>query len=221
MVVGDISDSFSMLQSSVSRGSWGSRCTSGSKTARTGRDTTRERLPVPAYVAGRTRRRNTASQVRTVAARATPVSKHRSRRSRRSRGTGAAGSHSSWRRRRGVHARQENTYGALGSLEVFTVTGVPRREPCRPYGRTVSPERELHELSMLPWRSTVVSFLVMVAAGSAALPDAMRLRVVGVGAAVRAAMAAGVVVEAACAGGPRTADAVTMCTWGGAGRERG
>lgn len=120
-----------------------------------------------------------------------------------------------------MHARQENAYGALKSLEVFTVTGVPRREPCRPYGRTVSPERELHELSMLPWRSTVVSFLVMVAAGSAALPDAMRLRVVGVGAAVRAAMAAGVVVEAACAGGPRTADAVTVCTWGGAGRERG
>jgi hypothetical protein len=50
----------------------------------------------------------------------------------------------------------------------------------------VSPERELHELSVLPWRLTVVSFLVILAAGSAALPDATRLRVVGVGAAVGA-----------------------------------
>ena len=60
----------------------------------------------------------------------------------------------------------------------------------------MSPERELHELSVLPWRLTVVSFLVILAAGSAALPDATRLRVVGVGAAVvRAPAVAGVVVE--------------------------
>lgn len=64
------------------------------------------------------------------------------------------------------------------------MTGVPRKEPCRPYGRTVSPERELQELSMLPWRSIVVSFFVILATGFGALPDATRLRVVGVGAAV-------------------------------------
>lgn len=91
-----------------------------------------------------------------------------------------------WRRRHSMQAQRENTYGALRSLDVFTVTGVPRREPCRPYGRTVSPERELHELSVLPWRSMVVSFFVILATGSAALPDAKRLRVVSVGAAVGA-----------------------------------
>ena len=38
------------------------------------------------------------------------------------------------------------TYGAFRSLDVFTVTGVPRREPWRPYGRVVSLVRALHEL---------------------------------------------------------------------------
>jgi hypothetical protein len=62
------------------------------------------------------------------------------------------------------------TYRALRSLFVLTVTGVPRSEPLRPapYGRMVSPERELHELSTDPWRPTV-SFRVMITkAGRAA-----------------------------------------------------
>lgn len=63
-----------------------------------------------------------------------------------------------------------HTYGWLASLAVLTVTGVPRRVP-RPWGRIVSPERELHELSLDPWRPT--SFRVMVtAAGTEG--DAMR-----------------------------------------------
>jgi hypothetical protein len=56
----------------------------------------------------------------------------------------------------------------LRSLVVFTVTGVPRSEPWRPYGRTVSPERELQLLSTEPWRAAAVSFLVIVAGGSRA-----------------------------------------------------
>ena len=117
-----------------------------------------------------------------------------------------------------MQAQQEYTYGASGSLDVFTVTGVPRREPWRPYDRTVSPVRELHELSVLPWRLLLVSSLVILAAGSAAQPDATRLRVVGVGAAVDAADScwSRSLSRAACAGGPRTAassrrDAATGC----------
>ena len=113
------------------------------------------------------------------------------------------------------------------------MTGVPRREPWRPYGRTVSLVRALHELSVLPWRLALVSFLVILAAGAAALPDATRLWVVCGCASVRGygGGAGGVwllepLSRAACAGGPRTAasstrDAATMCTWGGAGRGRG
>jgi hypothetical protein len=48
------------------------------------------------------------------------------------------------------------------SLFVRTVTGVPRREPWRPYGRIVSPERELQLLSTDPWRPTDSGFLVIV-----------------------------------------------------------
>jgi hypothetical protein len=66
------------------------------------------------------------------------------------------------------------------SLDVFTVTGVPRREPWRPYGRIVSPERELQLLSVDPWRPMDSGFLVIVTALSySALQDAMRLHVAG------------------------------------------
>jgi hypothetical protein len=98
--------------------------------------------------------------------------------------------------------RRMHTYW-LGSLVVRTVTGVPRREPWRPYGRTVSPERELQLLSVDPWRATV-SFRVMVT-GSRTAGLAMRRR-------------AGEVRGAACAERPRTAassrrDAVSVCAW--------
>ena len=66
------------------------------------------------------------------------------------------------------------TYGAFKSLDVFTVTGVRRREPWRPYGRVVSLVRALHELSVLPWRWMPASLRVMVAADAAALPHAAR-----------------------------------------------
>lgn len=72
----------------------------------------------------------------------------------------------------------------------------------------MSPVRALHELSVLPWRLTVASFLVIVllashgGGGGAARRDAP----VGVGA-DGIVLGAGVVVEGACAGGPSTAAA--------------
>jgi hypothetical protein len=73
--------------------------------------------------------------------------------------------------------RRKHTYW-LRSLVVLTVTGVPRREPCRPYGRAVSPERELQLLSVDPWRAAV-SFLVMVTDKTHGERDAMRRRRTG------------------------------------------
>lgn len=86
MVVGEISDSFSMLHHRVSRGSWGSRCTSGSETAGTRRDITRSDCPSRCCMLLE-RARNTANHMPTLAARATPVFKHKSRRWRRPRST--------------------------------------------------------------------------------------------------------------------------------------
>jgi len=57
--------------------------------------------------------------------------------------------------------RPGHTYWFM-SLVVLTVTGVPRREPWRPYGRIVSPERELQLLSADPWRPMDSGFRVIV-----------------------------------------------------------
>jgi hypothetical protein len=62
-----------------------------------------------------------------------------------------------------TRARSRGRTHWLGSLVVLTVTGVPRSEPWWPYGRIVSPERELQLLSTEPWRAAAVSFLVIVA----------------------------------------------------------
>lgn len=105
-----------------------------------------------------------------MAARAVQISRHRSRRSRCAAGTGPTLA--------AEEAQREYTYGAFASLPVLTVTGVPRSlsEPWRPWGRSVSPVRALHELSVLPWRLAVASFLVMLAShggvGGAARRDA-------------------------------------------------
>lgn len=89
----------------------------------------------------------------------------------------------------------------------------------------MSPERELYELSVLPWRLMADSFLVILAAGSAALPDATRLRVLGVGVGDSCCCWGCGRSRAACAGGPDgyfiEAGRRDRCTWGGAGRERG
>lgn len=58
------------------------------------------------------------------------------------------------------------------SLVVLTVTGVPRSEPWRPYGRIVSPERELQLLSEDGWRATA-SFLVIITGYKTRREDAM------------------------------------------------
>lgn len=76
----------------------------------------------------------------------------------------------------GLWDMHEGTYWWVWSLEVCTVTGVPREG--RPKGRTVSldrTDRQLAELSVDPWRPTF-SFLVIVTQHCAALRGAMRPR---------------------------------------------
>lgn len=72
--------------------------------------------------------------------------------------------------RSGMRCAAEDTYGWARAFVVLTVTGVPRREPRAwpwPWGRMVSAERALHELSEEPWRATA-SLRVMVRRGSRA-----------------------------------------------------
>ena len=133
MVVGEISDSFSTLDQSVSRGSWGSRCTSGSETAgqaprhdsrmtahRGARcfSNTCEKHGQPGPRHGSTRGADLEAQIAQVAQRC----RHR------------PDACSLWHQQRAVGAQQEYTYGAFASLPVLTVTGVPRSlsEPWRP-----------------------------------------------------------------------------------------
>jgi hypothetical protein len=63
-----------------------------------------------------------------------------------------------------MRRKQGTTYYCEGPCGVFTVTGRPRNEPWRPYGRIVSPERALQPLSVDPWRETV-SFRVIITSG--------------------------------------------------------
>jgi hypothetical protein len=70
----------------------------------------------------------------------------------------------------------------------------------------VSPVRALHELSLLPWRLTVVSFLAILASHGGVGGAARRDAPVAVGA-DGIVLGSGVVVEGACAGGPSTAAA--------------
>jgi hypothetical protein len=133
MVVGEISDSFSTLDQSVSRGAWESRCASGSETAgqaprhdsrmtahRSARcfSNTGKKHDQPGPRHGSTRGADLEAQIAQVAQRGR-------------RGPDAC---SLWRQQRGVGAQREYTYGAFASLPVLTVTGVPRSlsEPWRP-----------------------------------------------------------------------------------------
>lgn len=194
-MVGDISGSFSMLQQSVSRGSWGSRCTSGSETARhTPRHDSRMIAPSGVFCFSNTNQKHGQPGRRCRSTRRAGLEAQVAPFAQRS--CDGPSLYSWWQQQRAVQRQPGYTYGAFRSFDVFTETGVPRREPCRPNGRTVSPERELHELSVLPWRLAVASFLVILAAGSGALPDATRLRWwAWMRRRVRARAAAGLVVE--------------------------
>lgn len=66
-MVGEISDSFSMLHQIVSRGSWGSQGAFGSETAEQAPRHDRRQLPVMDPAASRTAARDTANQLPALA----------------------------------------------------------------------------------------------------------------------------------------------------------
>lgn len=133
-MVGEISDSFSTLDQSVSRGSWGSRCASSGETAgQTPRHDSRmtahrgarcfsnagKKHGQPGPRHGSTRGADLEAQIKRVAQRC----RHRPDACSLGR-----------RLQRAAGAQQEYTYGTFASLPVLTVTGVPRSlsEPWRP-----------------------------------------------------------------------------------------
>lgn len=130
-MVGEISDSFSMLDQSVSRGSWGSRCASGSETAgQTPRHDSRMTAHRGAHCFSNTSKKHGQPGPRYRSTRGADLEAQIAQVAQRCQHRPDACS--LWRQQRAMKAQREYTYGAFGSLPVFTVTGVPRREPWRP-----------------------------------------------------------------------------------------